>query len=406
MASIKIVLNEEKLNIKTGKAPIYLRLIKDRKTKFISLGIKVEPKYWNANEMRVKKGARNYQEYNSYIAKKRSEAESTALKFETGFNGMTAKKIKEEIMGKTPENFFEFSKSRLKKMKHSLSPSSYKMYHSHIDKLKTYIGNSDLSFNDIDVKFVKEYESYMYNELGNSGGTVVGSFGIIKVFFNQAINEGLVDANIYPFRRYKFKIPKSKRTYLNNEQFENLNNYLTKSVNKTSIFSDMYMLSCYAGGLRFFDIVELRWVNYNELEQRLIKVIRKTGRKHQFKLPNRAVEILQKYKKVDSNQMDYVFPLLRNDFNYDENIEQLYFEKSKYNKQCNVVLNKIGKELEFPFKLTFHSSRHTFATRALNKGMRIEHVSKILDHGDISITQIYAKIVNEELDKAMAIMDE
>lgn len=33
--------------------------------------------------------------------------------------------------------------------------------------------------------------------------------------------------------------------------------------------------------------------------------------------------------------------------------------------------------------------------------MRIEYVSKLLDHSDIGITQIYAKIVNEELDKAV-----
>jgi site-specific recombinase XerD len=33
--------------------------------------------------------------------------------------------------------------------------------------------------------------------------------------------------------------------------------------------------------------------------------------------------------------------------------------------------------------------------------MRIEYVSKLMAHSDIKVTQIYAKIVNEELDKAM-----
>ena len=47
----------------------------------------------------------------------------------------------------------------------------------------------------------------------------------------------------------------------------------------------------------------------------------------------------------------------------------------------------------------------SYATRALNRGMRIEHVSKILDHSNISTTQIYAKIVNNELDKAMDMND-
>ncbi|MDD4214814.1 MAG: tyrosine-type recombinase/integrase, partial [Bacteroidales bacterium] len=55
--------------------------------------------------------------------------------------------------------------------------------------------------------------------------------------------------------------------------------------------------------------------------------------------------------------------------------------------------------------LSFHTSRHTFATRALRKGIRIEYVSKLLGHASIKETQVYAKIVNEELDKAMEVFD-
>jgi site-specific recombinase XerD len=55
--------------------------------------------------------------------------------------------------------------------------------------------------------------------------------------------------------------------------------------------------------------------------------------------------------------------------------------------------------------ISFHSSRHTFATRALKKGMRIEYVSKLMGHTNLKTTQIYAKIVNEELDKAMDVFN-
>ncbi|WP_262602205.1 tyrosine-type recombinase/integrase [Faecalibacter macacae] len=51
--------------------------------------------------------------------------------------------------------------------------------------------------------------------------------------------------------------------------------------------------------------------------------------------------------------------------------------------------------------LSFHLSRHTFATQTIANGMRIKYVSKLLDHSDIGTTQIYAKIVNDELDKAV-----
>jgi integrase/recombinase XerD len=61
----------------------------------------------------------------------------------------------------------------------------------------------------------------------------------------------------------------------------------------------------------------------------------------------------------------------------------------------------MGTTMELPFTLSFHLSRHSFATNALNNGMRIEHVSKLMDHSNISTTQIYAKIISEELDKAV-----
>jgi site-specific recombinase XerD len=76
-------------------------------------------------------------------------------------------------------------------------------------------------------------------------------------------------------------------------------------------------------------------------------------------------------------------------------------ETERHNALTNFHLNNFGKTLKLSFSLSFHLSRHTFATRALNNGMRIEHVSKLMDHSGIGITQVYAKIINEELDKAV-----
>ena len=59
------------------------------------------------------------------------------------------------------------------------------------------------------------------------------------------------------------------------------------------------------------------------------------------------------------------------------------------------------KKLKRSFKLSYLVSSYTYATRALNKGKRIEHVSKLLQHSSLGVTQIYARIINEELDKAV-----
>ncbi len=170
---------------------------------------------------------------------------------------------------------------------------------------------------------------------------------------------------------------------------------------RAQIFKDMFLFSVFGGGLRFGDVMELQWVNFKEDDQRITKVIRKTHRQHSFKLGSAALEIIMKYKKADSKPEDFIFPLLDDVEIYFKNPDYRQAETDRLNTLCNYHLHNIGLELKFPFHFSFHLSRHTFATRALNNGMRIEHVSKLLDHSGIGITQIYAKIINEELDKAV-----
>ncbi|MBC7747870.1 MAG: tyrosine-type recombinase/integrase, partial [Methylotenera sp.] len=67
----------------------------------------------------------------------------------------------------------------------------------------------------------------------------------------------------------------------------------------------------------------------------------------------------------------------------------------------NKNLKFITKRAKVEKSISFHISRHTWATRALRLRVPIEIVSKILGHANIRETMIYAKIVNAEMDKAM-----
>ena len=49
--------------------------------------------------------------------------------------------------------------------------------------------------------------------------------------------------------------------------------------------------------------------------------------------------------------------------------------------------------------ISFHCTRHGFATLALSKGVPIESVSRVLGHTNITTTQRYAKITTENIDK-------
>lgn len=84
---------------------------------------------------------------------------------------------------------------------------------------------------------------------------------------------------------------------------------------------------------------------------------------------------------------------------YDHNLPIVCLEV--YNQRLKLVAAYAG--INKP--LTSHMARHTFATQALHAGVRIEVVSKMLAHSDIQTTQIYAKVLAEDIEKGFDAID-
>ena len=62
---------------------------------------------------------------------------------------------------------------------------------------------------------------------------------------------------------------------------------------------------------------------------------------------------------------------------------------------------RVMEEVGTRKRISFHCARHTFAVLALNKGMPIESLSRLLGHTNITTTQIYAKITMHKLEEDM-----
>tara|TARA_R110001583_G_scaffold174166_1_gene328604 strand:- start:94 stop:1311 length:1218 start_codon:yes stop_codon:yes gene_type:complete len=400
MSSIKIILRKNKLD-KSGEAPLYLRVIKDRKTKFISLSLKLDPNQWDEDKQKVKKNHSNSARLNAYISKKVADAKGEVADLERRNLSTSARKLKEAIKGKPLTNFLEYSYKRCEKQKDTLAFSTYNTYKNYLKKFETFVGHRDLMFEDITVTTLKDYASYCSSKLGNNNTTINFSLKIMQIMFKEAQREDLIPIDLFPFNKFKVKKEMSTRRYLTAEQFQGFMDLEVSDQYKAQIIKDMFIFSVFVGGLRFGDMIELKWKNYDKKAGRITKIIRKTGRQHSVKMGQKAIDILEKYSNKDQKQEDIIFPFAGIDDAYFTDKAHRSLLTGRATALNSMYLKKMGEELELPFKLSFHISRHTFATRALNNGMRIEHVSKLMDHSDIGITQVYAKIISSELDNAV-----
>jgi len=400
MASIKLILRKNQVD-NTGHCPLYIRIIKDRKTKFITAGVKLKENEWDELKQKVKKNHPNSARMNASLAQKIADAEAQVADLERKVKTVSIKKIKEAIKGKEVPNFFEYAYKRMEIIKSTVSYSTYKAYYAAIVKFEKWVGTRDVYFDDFSVTLLNDYKNYLSKELKNGLTTQRLSIIVLGTIFNQAIKEEIIPETMFPFKKLTLKTDNTKRLFLNKDKILDLTQLKLIEGKKANLWRDLFLFSIYAGGLRFSDVIEMQYKHYNKNEQRISKLIRKTGRPHQFKIGKVAIDILEKYCKEGADNEDYIFPVIEDQKGYEKSESLRYFYTAKYNKLANWHLKKLGEKMELPFKLSFHLSRHTFATNALNNGMRIEHVSKLMDHRDISTTQVYAKIISEELDKAV-----
>ncbi|MEM0517087.1 tyrosine-type recombinase/integrase [Aequorivita sp. MCCC 1A16923] len=68
------------------------------------------------------------------------------------------------------------------------------------------------------------------------------------------------------------------------------------------------------------------------------------------------------------------------------------------NQKLNSYLKEIMVQLKINKNLSFHCTRHTFATTVtLSNGVPIETVSKHLGHSKLSTTQVYARVLEKRI---------
>jgi integrase len=402
MASISIILRKDKIK-KNGKAPLYFLVYQNEKKTKISSKIYIDPNNWDSPKMKIKKAEPNYIRLNNLLQNRISEFQDTLL-----VNGslitseVTTYQIKEQLIGKKVKGFLSFAEQILNDYKTNDQIGTYDKNKGVIEKLKVYIKKPELSFGEITPTFLKAYERYLRSKLKNKTNTVGKDFKFIRKVFNEAINLGFIEQKNSPFKKYKIQSEKTERVYLTEDELMKIEKVELTPKTKISLHRDMFVFASYSG-VRISDILFLTWQNFTGSHINVTTI--KTDSQLSIKLTNKALEIIQKYKPKKKAKQKFVFPILPNDIDF-KDAQVIDTAISRATSLINSSLNVITKKIKLEKHISFHTSRHTFATLALQKGMRIEYLSKILGHANLRETQIYAKIVNPDLDKAMDLFND
>jgi integrase len=243
----------------------------------------------------------------------------------------------------------------------------------------------------------------MRTVLKNNPNTIVTNLKGIRHIVAESVKENIMSAKRNPFLYYKLEWKQTERVFLTEEEIKAIEDLSLPEDSIKFHVRNIYIFACYAGGIRIADILSLKWENFSD--DHILLSTHKTGSVISVKLPNKALSILEIYQKEGLKKDDYIFPFI-NKLSNDLNPSDFYSYTLSITGNINLKLKSIAKMAGIEKHIHFHTSRHTWATRALRKGMRIEYVSKLMGHNSIRTTQIYAKIINADLDKAMEVFDD
>lgn len=398
MASIKILLRN-KQNIE-GLYPIVLQIIKNRKSKLISLGMTCLKKDWNSKNSQFKKSNENYTQRNRVLLIHKAKALKIIDEYNLDEIDFTLNQFEDRFRGKKGQNisvsdFWTEKISDLNKAGRTGNARAYKDVYNSFFKFQK---NKNLLFQEITPTLLDKYETYLRGNKNTDGGIGV-KMREIRALFNDAIKKGIVDEKYYPFKAYKVSKLKGKniKKALTRDEMK-----LMESIDISKyphlINAKNYMVfSYYMGGMNFVDMMKLKWSNIQE--NRILYIRSKTKGRFTVRMLEPVKDIIA-YYKTQKRKTSYVFPILLKD-----NLTPLQIENRKLKtlKKFNKDLQEIARIQGVKQKVTSYVIRHSFATNLRHAGVSPDKIGVSMGHKDVGITMTYLKeFDNATIDDAMS----
>ncbi len=373
-----------------------LRVTKDRKRKYVSLGISVNPEHWDFSKNQPKAECPNREYIELLIADKLKEYSAKIVELKATNQEFTSTTLVEKVCvnhvnRKTVGDLFrEHINSLTASGRKSYALSIKQLYNSLIE----FNGHLDIPFSEMDIVWLRRYEAFLRRK-GLAENTIGIRFRTLRSIYNVAIEEDVVSAELYPFK--KLKVSKlhqeTAKRALSKEDIERVLSY--KSTNRYMRFPiDIFAFTYYCGGINFVDIAHLTKANI--IDGRLIYKRQKTKKLIKIPLQPQAVALIEKYSNDESQ---YLFPILSDFHKTDiQQANRIHKVISKVNER----LKQTGKALNLPIALTTYVARHSQATVMKRAGVSTAVIREIMGHSSERVTQIYLdSFDNEQVDNAL-----
>jgi len=338
----------------------------------VSTKIKIQPKYWDEKREQIK----SKHAYSAIFNQRLNKLKERALLILN--NALAEDKIlsktefKQLLLAQELPNhdFIEFMRSEIEKM--DISKSSKRKYYSALHKLQMY--KRKVYFYDLTEGFLLGYKRFLREKLGNNPNTVSKSMSIVRTFIKKAINAGYLKEN--PFANIKISQITSRTEFLTRDEVKRLEQLYQSEELSAGLRENlrMFLFAVYTG-LRFSDLQALKGANLATKQ-----------------LDGKSVPVLRLYQQKTKDFIEVYLPEKARQYLPERVFKNLPLFKQISNQAMNRSLKKIFAKAGINRNITFHTSRHTFATLLLQAGAQLTAVSNALGHRSVKTTERYLKI--------------
>jgi integrase/recombinase XerD len=241
------------------------------------------------------------------------------------------------------------------------------------------------SWNEVSPEIVHAYVEYMKGQ-PYASSSVARKVAAVKSFFNYLHEQNEIDEN----PTTQVDSPKVKKRLPQTLTFEEVDRLLAAPAQKRTPknLRDTALLNVlYSTGMRVTEVVSLQ-IEDIDLEHSMLFCPGKEDSSRELPFDDHTRQILSMYLEEGR-------PYLVKD--KDEKALFLNHRGQQLTRQgLWLIIKAYAKQADLKASVTPHTLRHSFAAHKLNSGSDLQEVQKLLGHANISTTQIYTHLGEDE----------